>query len=139
MALNGLIQQGVPTDWAVHSMGHELTALYGIDHARTLAIIAPSHYRFNMERKKEKRAQYGSRVWGINDGTIEERAQQAIDKTESFFHSLGIKTKLSEYTADYSGTAEKIGDVFEARGWMGLGEHHDLGPAEVKQIVAMSY
>ncbi len=53
MALNGLIQKGVITDWAVHAMGHELTAYFGIDHARTLAIIAPSHYRYNFEDKKE--------------------------------------------------------------------------------------
>eukprot|EP01093_Parvamoeba_rugata_P005899 TRINITY_DN1891_c0_g1_i1.p1 TRINITY_DN1891_c0_g1~~TRINITY_DN1891_c0_g1_i1.p1 ORF type:complete len:243 (+),score=52.54 TRINITY_DN1891_c0_g1_i1:2365-3093(+) len=62
MALNGLIQKGVPGDWAVHMMGHELTALFGIDHARTLAVIAPSHYKYNFEAKKEKLAQYGERV-----------------------------------------------------------------------------
>ncbi|WP_372793817.1 iron-containing alcohol dehydrogenase, partial [Lutibacter sp.] len=57
MALNGLIQQGVPSDWAIHMMGHELTALFGIDHARTLAIITESHYTYNLESKKEKLAQ----------------------------------------------------------------------------------
>jgi NADP-dependent alcohol dehydrogenase len=62
MALNGLIQKGVITDWAVHAMGHELTAYFGIDHARTLAIIAPSHYRYNFEDKKGKLAQYAERV-----------------------------------------------------------------------------
>ena len=30
MALNGLIQKGVPSDWATHMIGHELTALYEI-------------------------------------------------------------------------------------------------------------
>jgi NADP-dependent alcohol dehydrogenase len=69
MALNGLIQKGVPTDWAIHAIGHELTAMYGIDHARTLAIITPSHYKFNFETKKEKLAQYAQRVWNISDGT----------------------------------------------------------------------
>ncbi|MFT5800801.1 MAG: NADP-dependent alcohol dehydrogenase, partial [Nonlabens sp.] len=90
MALNGLIQKGVPTDWAVHAMGHELTALYGIDHARTLAVIAPSHYKYNFETKKEKLAQYGERVWQLNSGSTEEKAQAAIEKTEAFFNDLGI-------------------------------------------------
>jgi len=64
MALNGLIQKGVPTDWAVHAIGHELTVFFGIDHARTLAIIAPSHYRFNFESKKSKiSTMCGTRVW----------------------------------------------------------------------------
>ena len=139
MALNGLIQKGVPGDWAVHMMGHELTALFGIDHARTLAIVAPSHYRFNFEAKKEKLAQYGQRVWGITEGTKDEIAKAAIVKTEEFFHSLDIKTTLSEYTPDFKGTAEKIANRFTDRGWVGLGEHKNLSPANVQEIIEMSY
>ncbi|UZH55674.1 iron-containing alcohol dehydrogenase [Salinimicrobium tongyeongense] len=139
MALNGLIQKGVPTDWAVHAMGHELTALFGIDHARTLAIIAPSHYRFNFEAKKEKLAQYAERVWNITEGTLEEKAAAAIDRTEEFFNQMGIATQLSSYTKDYEGTAEKINKRFVERGWTGLGEHQSLTPANVEEIVKMAY
>lgn len=139
MALNGLIQKGVPTDWAVHAMGHELTALFGIDHARTLAIIAPSHYHYNFEAKKEKLAQYGKRVWNIQSTSVEETAKAAIEKTVEFFHSLGIDTKLADYTADYDGTAEKVSQRFTERGWLGLGEHKTLAPADVEKIIKMSY
>ncbi|MBC6490434.1 iron-containing alcohol dehydrogenase [Flavihumibacter stibioxidans] len=139
MALNGLIQKGVPTDWAVHAMGHELTAMYGIDHARTLAIITPGHFRFNFDRKKAKLAQYAERVWGVVEGSEEKKALAAIEKTEEFFQSMGIATRLSAYTADFEGTAEKIADRFTARNWTKLGEHKDLGPEQVKQIVAMNY
>ncbi|MBU0697203.1 MAG: iron-containing alcohol dehydrogenase [Bacteroidetes bacterium] len=139
MALNGLIQKGVPTDWAVHAIGHELTAQFGIDHARTLAVIAPSHYRYNLEAKKEKLAQYGKRVWGINEGDTLAIAKAAIIKTEDFFKSLDIDIKLSDYTDDYKGTAEKIAKRFTERGWVGLGEHKTLAPADVEKIVEMSY
>jgi NADP-dependent alcohol dehydrogenase len=139
MALNGLIQKGVPTDWAIHAMGHELTAQFGIDHARTLAVIAPSHYRYNFESKKEKLAQYGKRVWGINEGDTDAVAKTAIIKTEDFFKSLKIDIKLSDYTDDYKGTAEKIAKRFTERGWLGLGEHKTLAPADVEKIVEMSY
>ena len=139
MALNGLIQLGVPSDWATHMMGHELTALYGIDHARTLAIIAPSHFRYNLETKKEKLAQYAERVWSVTEGTVEEKALAGIEKTESFFHSLDIKTTLSEYTSEYEGTAETIAQRFTDRKWMGLGEHRNLTPQDVEKIVKMSY
>jgi len=139
MALNGLIQKGVPTDWSVHAIGHELTALFGIDHARTLAIIVPGHYRYNFEDKKEKLAQYAERIWNIQEGTADEKAELAIVKTESFFHSLGIDTKLSEYTGDYQGTAEKIAKRFTERGWMGLGERKSLNPDDVRKIVELSY
>jgi len=139
MALNGLIQQGVPSDWAVHAIGHELTALFGIDHARTLAVIAPSHYKFNFDSKKEKLAQYGERVWNITEGSIDDKAYAAIEKTEKFFHELGIDTKLSDYTNDYEGTAEKISQRFTDRGWLGLGEHQSLSPDKVEKIVKMAY
>ena len=139
MALNGLIQKGVPGDWAVHIMGHELTALFGIDHARTLAVIAPSHYKFNFESKKEKLAQYAERVWNVTEGSIDDKAYAAIEKTEAFFNELGIDTKLSDYTKDYEGTAEKISKRFTERGWLGLGEHQSLSPDKVEKIVKMAY
>ncbi len=139
MALNGLIQQGVPSDWAIHMMGHELTALFGIDHARTLAIITESHYTYNLESKKEKLAQYAERVWNITEGTPEEKALAGIKKTTAFFHSLGIKTTLSEYTEDYKGTAEIISKRFTERGWLGLGERQNVTPSDVEKIVEMSY
>lgn len=139
MALNGLIQQGVPGDWAVHAMGHELTALYGIDHARTLAIVGPNHYRYNFENKKVKLAQYAERIWNINEGTVEEKASAGIEKTEEFFHSLGIDTKLSEYTDDYSETGSIVSKRFTDRGWTGLGEHKTLSPSDAKKIIEMSY
>jgi NADP-dependent alcohol dehydrogenase len=139
MALNGLIQKGVPCDWAIHMMGHELTALHGIDHARTLAIITESHYKVNLEDKKEKLAQYAERVWNVTEGTIEEKALKGIEKTTEFFHSLGINTKLSEYTEDYKGTAEEISKRFENRGWKAIGEKGKVTPTMVKQIIEMSY
>ncbi|MGY5352198.1 iron-containing alcohol dehydrogenase [Wenyingzhuangia sp. IMCC45533] len=139
MALNGLIQKGVPTDWAIHAMGHELTALFGIDHARTLAIIARSHYEYNFDSKKEKLAQYGERVWNISEGTVEEKAKQAITKTESFFNDLGIDTKLSDYTKDYKGTAEEVANRLKQRGWIALGEHKKLTPPDVEKIILDTY
>jgi len=139
MALNGLIQKGVMTDWAVHAIGHELTAYYGIDHARTLAIIAPSHYRYNLESKKEKLAQYAERVWKITTGSTEEKAEAAIKKIEDFFGTIHIKTKLSDYITDYQGTAERIEKAFTERKLFGIGEYKKLIPQDVYKIVKMSY
>ena len=139
MALNGLIQKGVPTDWATHGIGHELTAAFEIDHARTLAIIGPNLYRYKLDNKKEKLAQYGERVWGITSGTLEEKATTAIDKTVEFMHSVGIDTKLSDYTKDYEGFAQKIKSRFDERGWLAMGERKDITPSDVEKIIEMSY
>jgi NADP-dependent alcohol dehydrogenase len=139
MALNGLIQKGVPSDWATHMIGHELTALYEIDHARTLAIIAPNLYRVMFETKKEKLAQYGERIFGITGNSIEEKAEKAIEKTVSFLHTMGMQTKLSEYTQDYKKSAAFIVDRFEQRNWKALGEKQNITLDKVKEIVEMSY
>ncbi len=138
MALNGLIQKGVPSDWATHMIGHELTALYEIDHARTLAIIAPSLYRVMFETKKDKLAQYGKRVWNLT-GSTDEIAEKAIEKTVAFFHTMGMKTKLSENAENYEKTADFIVNRFEERGWKALGEKQNITLEKVREIVEMSY
>lgn len=139
MALNGLIQKGVPSDWATHMIGHELTALFEIDHARTLAIIGPNLYRVMFETKKDKLAQYGKRVWHIEGNSTEEIAEQAIEKTVAFFHTMGMKTKLSENTEDYAKTADFIVNRFEERGWKAMGEKQNITLEKVREIVELSY
>jgi len=139
MALNGLIQKGVPSDWATHMIGHELTALYEIDHARTLAIIGPNLYKVMFETKKDKLAQYGKRVWNIQEGTTDAIAKKAIEKTIEFLHSMGMKTKLSENTRDFEKTADFIVNRFEERGWKAMGEKQNITLDKVRQIVELSY
>ena len=79
------------------------------------------------------------RVWNVTEGSVDDKAYAAIEKTEAFFKELGIDTKLSDYTEDYEGTAEKISKRFTDRGWEGLGEHQSLTPDNVEKIVKMAY
>lgn len=138
MALNGMLQKGVPTDWATHMIGHELTALYDIDHARTLAIIAPNLYEALFEQKKEKLAQYGREVWQIN-GTNEEVAREAILKTRLFFEQMGMKMRISENTsAKIDETLTIVADRFIKRGWLAMGEQQMVTPDKVKAILKAS-
>ena len=139
MALNGLIQKGVPSDWATHMIGHELTALYEIDHARTLAIIGPNLYRVMFDTKKDKLAQYGQRVWNIQGNSTEEIAEKAIEKTVEFFHKMGMKTKISENAENIEKTADFIVNRFEERGWKAMGEKQNITLEKVRAIVERSY
>jgi NADP-dependent alcohol dehydrogenase len=138
MALNGMIQKGVPSDWATHMIGHELTALYNIDHARTLAIIGPNLFRVLFETKKEKLAQYGKRVFQLT-GSDEEIAQQAIESTVAFYHTMGMKTKISENASNIENTADFIVNRFKERGWTALGERQNVTLDKLRQIVELSY
>lgn len=134
MALNGLISCGVPGDWSVHSIGHELTALHEIDHARTLAIVLPGLWTVLKNEKKEKLLQYGQRVWGITEGADDERIVKTINQTESFFHSLGVKTKLSDYGVGVE-TIDKIVSRFEKRGWKAIGDRQLITPTVIRSVL----
>lgn len=136
-ALNGNLRCGVKTDWSTHMIGHELTALYGIDHARTLAIICPALYRLKIKEKEQSLIQYGKRVWNLGDGCT---AEEAIDATEGFFRSLGIETRLSSYASEQSieESARTIKKRFEDREWRGLGENQSVTPADAYNAVINS-
>lgn len=97
LALNGVVGAGVPQDWATHMIGHELTALFGIDHGQTLAIVTPALLEVRREPKRAKLLQYAERVWHIESGTETEKIDLAIKKTREFFERLGVKTHLSQY------------------------------------------
>ena len=138
MALNGLISCGVPGDWSVHSIGHELTAFHGIDHARTLAIVLPGLWKVLKEEKKEKLLQYSERVWKITEGSADERIDEAIQKTENFFESLGIKTRLSDYGVPRE-TIDKIVGRFEQRKWNELGDRGLTTPQATRKVLEFQY
>ena len=136
MALNGLIGAGVPQDWMTHQIGHELTAFYGIDHGRTLAIVLPGMMRVKMANKKEKILQYGERVWNITNGSETERVEATIAKTVQFFESLGVPTKLADYGVE-ADIIPVIKARFIKRGILAAGERGDLTPDQIAEILEL--
>ncbi|HSJ68211.1 MAG TPA: iron-containing alcohol dehydrogenase [Anditalea sp.] len=135
MALNGVIGVGVPQDWATHGIGHELTALFDIDHARTLAIVMPGIFKHKSAQKREKLLQYASRIWQLTEGSEEERINQAIKKTVEFFESLDIKTKLADYDVKPDAISEIADRLAKRNGEIGLGEHQDIHHDDVVKIL----
>ncbi len=137
LALNGLIACGVPQDWTTHMIGHEITAMHGLDHGQTLAIVFPAIMAARRAGKQQKLVQYAARVWGITGGTADERIDAAIAKTRAFFESLGVKTRLSDYGIG-DDVRERVAERFEKRGWRKLGERRDIGPREAAEILSYS-
>ena len=125
LALNGLIGAGAPQDWATHMIGHELTATYHIDHARTLAIVLPSMLNERRAQKHAKLLQYGQRVWGIHTGSDEQRITAAIEATRDFFERMGLPTRLSAYDLG-SDAVDHVIKQLEVHGMTQLGEHGDV-------------
>ena len=134
MALNGFVAMGVPQDWATHRIGHEITALTGMTHGQTLVIVLPGVLNVMREQKGDKILQYGERVWGIVDGTREERIDRTIAATEDFFRSLGLATRLSECSVGEDVVAEVV-NRFKVRGTT-LGEKANIDYSVVEQILS---
>ncbi|ALB64106.1 aldehyde reductase [Cronobacter condimenti 1330] len=124
-ALNGLIGAGVPQDWATHMLGHELTAMHGLDHAQTLAVVLPALWNEKRNEKRAKLLQYAERVWNITQGSDDERIDATIAATRRFFETMGAPTRLSDYGLDGSSIPALLAKL-EEHGLTALGEHQDI-------------
>lgn len=134
MALNGIISRGAVEDWSTHIIGHELTALHGIDHARTLAIVLPGNMNVRRVVKGDKIVQFGERVFGITEGSKNERIDATIQKTVAFFESLGVPTRLGAYSISKA-SCDTIAERLAQRGLSAFGEKGDITPQMVVDIL----
>lgn len=133
-ALNGLIGVGVPQDWTTHMIGHELTGNYGIDHARTLSIVLPAVMHERRKDKEAKLLQYGERIFGITEGSVEERINAAITQTVAFFKQMEMPTSLADVELD-SSAIDILTDGLEKHGMKALGEHGNIAIADSRAIL----
>lgn len=134
MALNGLIGVGVPQDWSTHMIGHQLTALYGLDHAQTLAIVLPAVMQQQREQKREKLLQYGRRVFNLQHQDEERLIDETISHTRAFFEQMGVPTRLADYGINADAKAAVGAKLTELKAER-LGEHGDITPDVVAQIL----
>jgi NADP-dependent alcohol dehydrogenase len=132
-ALNGLIGSGVAQDWATHMIGHELTAAYGVDHARSLAIVQPSLLRNQFDVKKAKLEQMGKNVFGLAQS--DDLATQTIQAIEAFYHRLDVATKLVEHGGDKAAAIDNIITKLEAHGMIALGENQAITLTQSREIL----
>ncbi|WP_210250263.1 iron-containing alcohol dehydrogenase [Brucella tritici] len=133
-ALNGLIGAGVPQDWSTHMIGHALTALHGIDHARSLSVVMPHLMRHRLEAKQAMLARYGRRVWRIDEPDERKAAQAAIARTETFFRRMNCPVTFSDLpgiTVD----PEKVIHHLVVAGQLPLGEAGDIGAEDVRAVL----
>lgn len=136
LALNGLIGAGVPQDWATHMVGHELTALYHLDHAQTLAVVLPAMLRVRREAKRAKLLQYAERVWNLRDGGEDARIDAAIARTEAFFREMGVATRLSDYGLG-AASIDAVVAALEAHRMVKLGEQRDVTPEVSRKVLEL--
>jgi len=137
MALNGLIGVGVPQDWATHMIGHELTAMHGLDHAQTLAVVLPAVMQHQRDKKRAKLLQYGRRVWNLNHADEDELIDAAIAATKNFFEQMGTPTTLSGYGVGRD-SIPKLVDMLVKHELLALGEHGAITPEASREILELA-
>ncbi|ENY6493947.1 TPA: iron-containing alcohol dehydrogenase [Vibrio parahaemolyticus] len=135
-ALNGLIGSGVPHDWATHMIGHELTALWGVDHARSLAIIQPSLLRNQMQFKRAKLEQMGRNVFGLESS--DDLAERTIEAIEAFYHQLGVATQLDNHGESREQAIDAIIDQLNKHGMTVLGENQAITLERSREILELA-
>ena len=131
-ALNGFIGSGVPQDWATHMIGHEITAFYGLDHARSLAVVQPHLLRVMMEDKKDKLTLMGKEVFDMPHNY-----EMVVEAIEYMYKSIGVSTKLKDYDVDDK-VIENITGALKKHGMTAIGERGNLTLDKVEKILKMS-
>ncbi|SHO58916.1 iron-containing alcohol dehydrogenase [Vibrio quintilis] len=131
-ALNGLIGAGVPQDWATHMLGHEFTALWGVAHARSLAIVQPSLLRNQIEAKREKLEQMGRNVFSLGADCS---AEQTIDAIEQFYHQLDVATHFEQYETSKEAAVSAVVQQLDKHGMTALGENGAITLEESEKIL----
>jgi len=86
-----------------------------------------------LQKKRAKLNRFGEHVWGITVGTLDHRAQTAADKTEEFFRSLGLRTRLEEAGIG-DDTIEEIVRRFNERN-VAFGEDADVTGEVARKIL----
>jgi alcohol dehydrogenase YqhD (iron-dependent ADH family) len=113
-ALNVVFTLGKEECWAIHEIGHQLTAKYGIDHGATLAIVGPPLLLRLIEPRKSLMAKSAEFVFGVRTGTEDEKARAFVEKLKEFIVRIGQPLKVS----DWKGATIRPGDVEEVTRWV---------------------
>ncbi len=94
LAHNGICGCGRREDWASHFMEHELSAIYGVTHGAGLAVIVPAWLEYVSRIKPAKVAQFGCRVFDVNEHDDTAAATEAVCCLRGFFSSIGLPVTM---------------------------------------------
>ena len=92
----GFTGLGREKDFSAHKLGHELSGRYDVAHGASLTTVWASWARTVYNTKPERFAHFAEKLFGITDGTIDERARAGIDAMENYFRELGLPTNFTE-------------------------------------------
>lgn len=93
---NGLTGLGGKPDFAVHQLGHELSAMFDTAHGASLSTVWGAWALAVYQAKPSRFARYARNVWGLDDDDEKALALKGIQATVDFFRSLDMPTNFAE-------------------------------------------
>ena len=99
---NGITGLGAEKDFAVHQLGHELSAKFDIAHGASLSAVWGAWATYVYDAKPARFAQYARRVWNVEEADDVKAAQEGIRKTVTYFASLNMPLLRSVMRMTYT-------------------------------------
>jgi len=137
---NGFTGLGYVLDFAVHQLGHEISAKYDVAHGASLSAVWESWAKHVYKIKPERFAQYGRYVWGIDEKDDNQAALNAISTTMEFFKSLNMPTNFSSLGIELLNENEllEMSDRCTYRGKRLVGNFKKLDKDDIYAIYKMA-
>ena len=105
----GLTELGRCKDFACHKLGHELSGRFDVTHGASLTAVGGAWANYVYRDDIPRFAQFAAKIWGITEGSEEERAKAGIEATIAYFKEIGMPVNFTEL-----GIGIQSDDVLEA-------------------------
>ena len=140
MAHTGFTGLGRQRDFSCHKFGHELSGTFDVAHGASLAAMWSSWARFVYQDNPARFAQFAEKVWGVEGGTVEEKARAGIRMTEEFFKSIGMPICISQLVGRVATAEEieKMADLATANGSKKVAVFHPLSKQDMMKVYEMA-
>ena len=136
----GFTGLGRQRDFSCHKFGHELSGIFDVAHGASLAAMWSSWARFVYQDNPARFAQFAEKVWGVEGGTVEEKARAGIRMTEEFFKSIGMPICISQLVGRVATAEEieKMADLATANGSKKVAVFHPLSKQDMMKVYEMA-
>jgi len=136
---NGIAGLGQTLDFAVHQLGHQLSAKYDLAHGASLAATWPAWARYVYRSSFSRFAKYARTVMGVTEADDEIAALAGIECTEEFFKSLKMPINIVEAVGEeVRDAAAKLADMCSYGRTRTIGSFKVLDYGDIKAIYESS-
>jgi len=126
-------------DWSSHKLGHELSALYGVEHGAGLAVLLPAFMMYQLDHNPKRMATFATEVFEVEPSDdLTAMAEEGISRFRAYLKSIGMPLTLRDIAVpeeDIPLLASRIqmnnGDLF--------GFYRPLNRQQIEEVYRLAY